>query len=376
MSKPDAPPHEPGYRIADGTGDFTTAARPAGLRPYFPELDGVRAVAVIMVMAFHFSQEWRWYPPMIFGQTGVDLFFVLSGFLITTILLQSPHGSWDEVRKFYTRRTLRIFPLYYGYLIVGSLIGVSIPAWYWVYLQNMPLAVGAPLAGPVHFWSLAVEEQFYLLWPFLVLFAPRRHLLAIMGSIVVATFVLRLGLAGTHVDVFYFTFTRFDGLAAGGILAILHHRRQLAAWRMAFLGLLAASLVLLLVQWRLSHGQGVIWVQGTKTTAATLLYAASIGVVLTTGGSPVHRLLAAAPLRAIGRVSYGMYVFHPLVFAVVPAELSGVPLAGQAGLAFVAVFLVATASWYGFERGFIVLKTRLAPEKRFADIQRRGAGSS
>lgn len=95
-------------------------------RPYFPQLDGVRAIAALMVMGFHFCQFKNIAGVAVFGQTGVDLFFVLSGFLITTILLVAEPRDWHEIRTFYLRRTLRIFPLYYAYLIAASLLGSAI----------------------------------------------------------------------------------------------------------------------------------------------------------------------------------------------------------------------------------------------------------
>jgi len=189
----------------------------------------------MMVMAFHFSQAFhpaRW---LILGQTGVDLFFVLSGFLISTILLKAQHSRWHEVRNFYVRRVLRIFPLYFGYLIGASFLGAGVSWWFWVYLQNFPMAFNATdLVGPNHFWSLAVEEQFYLVWPFLILFWPRRWLTQAMWGTIVLSTLLRVVVVHTDVSPFYLTFTRLDGLAAGGLLALYLDRGQLARARRYF----------------------------------------------------------------------------------------------------------------------------------------------
>ena len=162
-----------------------SASTEVSSRKHIPALDGVRAVAVLLVICFHFWQVFTYGPYSLvgkiamWGQTGVDLFFVLSGFLITGILLDTK-GSPSFLRNFYARRILRIFPLYYATLLTIYLIGplfrwsAWVPEnqslWFWTYLQNLPMTF-APghVAGPEHFWSLAVEEQFYMVWPFLVL---------------------------------------------------------------------------------------------------------------------------------------------------------------------------------------------------------------
>ena len=199
----------------------TTAAR-----TYYPELDGVRAIAAMMVIFFHMGQ--MGIPlrgPISFGQSGVDLFFVLSGFLITSILLKARPEDWGEVRKFYVRRSLRIFPLYYGYLIVATIFGAGVTGFYWVYLQNYRIAMGAPMGEVGHFWSLAVEEQFYLVWPFVVLFLPRRHLVKALWLMLGGCILCRTVLVTTsHVDVFYLTLTRLDGLCGGALLAVYQYR--------------------------------------------------------------------------------------------------------------------------------------------------------
>ena len=153
-----------------------------------PCLDGIRAVAAMMVMVFHFvghhGEPRAIVQASVIGQTGVDLFFVLSGFLITRILLAS-RQSEHYFRSFYARRTLRIFPLYFGFLaiyffLLPLLFGEPIPPaptqlWSWFYLENVPQTfVSLRTSGPGHFWSLAVEEHFYLIWPLLVFSLSRR----------------------------------------------------------------------------------------------------------------------------------------------------------------------------------------------------------
>jgi len=334
-------------------------------RPYFPELDGIRAIAAFMIMLFHFTPIWYFPRIMVFGQTGVDLFFVLSGFLITTILLQSRHGDWQEVRKFYIRRTLRIFPLYYGMLILLVIVGWKVSWWYWVYLQNIPDALHWHFVGPGHFWSLAVEEQFYLAWPFLVLFWPRRRLVSAMVFAIVLSIMVRVLLLWTHIDPFTLTLTRLDGLAGGGLLALLYQRGSLAKAQRWLAGMVVIAIVMLGTQSLASHGTGLTWVGITKFSSAALLYVGSIGLVITTKDSLVHGFLRSAPMRALGRVSYGMYVFHPAVYYYVTPYVHNFRPVLQAVVDLSVVYGLAWLSWYGYEKRFTDMKQRFAPERPF-----------
>ncbi|HZT79778.1 MAG TPA: acyltransferase, partial [Gemmataceae bacterium] len=217
---------------------------------HLPGLDGLRGVAILLVLAFHLlpsqpvtSHVTAWiYRAAWSGWCGVDLFFVLSGFLITGILLDAK-GLPHYFRNFYARRTLRIFPLYYGVLVV---IFVIVPLflrppspafehlqanqiWLWCYASNV-CTVWANgwvfLAGNWHlnhFWSLAVEEQFYLVWPLVVLLLSRRRLLAACALCVVAAPLLRWAfLANGYGFVVAYTFTpcRVDALAVGAAVAV------------------------------------------------------------------------------------------------------------------------------------------------------------
>jgi peptidoglycan/LPS O-acetylase OafA/YrhL len=293
---------------------MTTNSRP-GSRPYFPALDGLRAIAALLVMVFHFSQDTGKNGIWIMGRTGVDLFFVLSGFLITTILLIAPAKDWREVRTFYIRRTLRIFPLYYGVLIVTALCGSVASLWFWVYLQNIPIFFDMPVTGPGHFWSLGVEEQFYLVWPFLVFFLPRKWLVKTLWAIIgIATF-FRILYLPYHLHWFILPiFCRFDGLAAGALLAVFYGRGLLQQHRRRLLVLGTIATIAICMQWWMFHGQRQIWGEVAKFSLATGVYAAVVGYVITSGSRPIVRALAWKPLRFIGKVSYGLYVFHPLCF--------------------------------------------------------------
>jgi peptidoglycan/LPS O-acetylase OafA/YrhL len=347
--------------------------KPAGTRPYFTELDGIRALAALMIMLFHYVQELNTGGPVTLLQTGVDLFFVLSGFLITTILLQARPGDWHEVRNFYIRRSLRIFPLYYAVLIAVVLFGGAVSPPFWVYLQNLWIALAEPLkltypAGPNHFWSLAVEEQFYLVWPFLILFLPRRWLAGVMWAGVVVPLVLRALLVHTSVDLFYFTFTRLDGLAAGALLAFYYHRGTLGRVRGLLWALGAICLLSLLSERLISHGSGAGWVQIVKYTSAAGFYTAVIGLLITQADSAVHRCLRSRPMREVGRVSYGLYVYHPFVFLFAAHHLAAWNLLARTVFCFGGSFALAIASFHAFESPITNLKKRFAKEKPFQPV--------
>ena len=333
---------------------------------YHPALDGVRALAALLVMVFHANQQGiKMRGPISFGQTGVDLFFVLSGFLITSILYRGRQHSWTEVKVFYARRSLRIFPLYYAYLVISSLVATA-PAWpFWVYLQNIWFSMHWPAEGPNHFWSLGVEEQFYLFWPFLVLFAPRRHLLPLLWIMICGAALARYLLAREHHDVFYLTLTRLDGLAAGSVLAVQYargalfqHRRLITVSALLF----SASCVGIGLLFRT---QQAAWFAAMKFTLVTGMYASLLALLLTHRQGRASRVLGSSPMRFVGRISYGLYVFHPAVFGFSFALLAGYADWLRLGAGFTAVFVVSLVSWFSYERFFIRLKDRLAGESPF-----------
>src|SRR5689334_6993090 len=162
---------------------------------YMPQLDALRALAVLAVMVHHFLPVDRFIPPdyITLGFLAVRLFFVLSGFLITGILLSYRSDTRDNaLRRFYLRRVLRIFPIYYLTLFIALALQVRAiqlgAFWHLTYLSNYVAPFHPEWMGPAsHFWTLAVEEQFYFVWPFIVLFVPRKYLAGtIIGTIALA----------------------------------------------------------------------------------------------------------------------------------------------------------------------------------------------
>src|ERR1700680_4638693 len=238
-------------------------------------LDGIRGLAILSVIAFHTLivtgaagagfALWRMVQYSCWA--GVDLFFVLSGFLITGILLDSRECN-GYFRNFYARRTLRIMPLYYAVLVVAILvvprvIGFSrLPAmysrlldnqmWLWTYLQNYMQSRGThQLPGLGHFWSLAVEEQFYWFWPLVIYFVSRRNLFRLCVAVCGIEPILRWSLLFFGYSTWairQYTFTRVDTLLYGAIAALAFRNRILATSRRLLIPVLAgASAALLLI---------------------------------------------------------------------------------------------------------------------------------
>jgi peptidoglycan/LPS O-acetylase OafA/YrhL len=360
-----------------------------------PALDGVRGVAILLVLVAHFrlvsmstAADHLYNTTALAGYSGVDLFFVLSGFLITGILLDAKQGTAaGYFRNFYARRALRILPLYYGIVAALTLVWPHVhprtqvmaamqhdQLWYWLHATNILAAIshGAPLPYATgHFWSLAVEEQFYLVWPFVVWFSDDRRLLRICVACVVLAFALRLALV-SRVDVwaiYGLPVTRMDTLTIGAALAVLARAPDgLTRYR----GLAVRLGIPAAVVWATLYVVSSSWQAADPAfrtvgyTAAAVMYGCVIIAVLT---MPAIGVAIGHPmLRFFGKYSYGMYVFHmPLMLFIGPiyaAAWAVPPLLGSrlpSQLVFLvlgvaATSLVAMVSWYGYEQHFLALK--------------------
>ena len=366
-------------------------------RAFYPALDGLRALAFVLVFLSHYLRlPWGW--------AGVDVFFVLSGFLITGILYDTRHDP-HRVRNFYVRRTLRIFPLYYGLMLVLLL---SMPLFHWeitwkwlvwpAYLGNWmnlchlyPDSATAHLAyfqlfanSPAHksilflghFWTLCVEEQFYLLWPAVVFgVRQKRTLLWICALSVPVELALRV--TGHHLLPAWMlrqevlenlTLFRFDALLLGGLLALLlrgSYREQLLEWSRWLLlpALVPALLWAAAISPLPRDWSRYPYPEQTFTVGLTLIDL--LGALLILNAiQPQHwlaSLLGVRPLRWLGRLSYGAYVFHDIphiFYHRVGEALFGANLIGIAIIAFVATLLLAWASFRFYEAPFLNLKER------------------
>jgi len=297
---------------------------------YLVQLDGLRFLAVTLVMLDHWLGEHVRLP---LGYFGVNLFFVLSGFLITRILITSKatddrlgRGHGHSLRQFYIRRSLRIFPVYYLTLLV--LAAVGFPAvrehlgWFLTYTQNLWIALHQTWFGAVdHLWSLAVEEQFYLFFPFLVLFTPARYLPHLLGGLVALAVLVRLYLfltGAAWMVQFVLMPTCLDAFGLGGVLAwlLVRHRDRFAAIA-GNAGLLALSLGLygldLYFLKTLEPARNLFTDVVDRFLTSVFCFFLIGGAVVGYGGA-LRWLLENRVSSYLGRISYGLYLFHNLVF--------------------------------------------------------------
>ncbi|MDF1505213.1 acyltransferase [Roseisolibacter sp. H3M3-2] len=342
-----------------------------------PALDGLRGVAVLLVLASHVASGWRvdgvghWLlAPFASGWLGVDLFFALSGYLITAQLVAT-RGAADYFRAFYLRRLRRIWPL--QLLLLATLAAVAwgiapdtawgaqarpqLP-WLVAHLANVPIALeqsfAALPAGTSHLWSLAVEEQFYAVWPLVVaVVAPRRLLgVALCGALASVAARLAMGLAGHATEAFVLPVTRADGLMLGAAVAAAgrHVTIPVRGVGLAALGVYLAVAMLEGATWQLHPG-----VQGIGLLACSAAAAGLVAWARTGPSSP----LDAAWLRWCGQRSYGLYVWHfPVMQAMdtlaEPAPgAAGLPAVAQRLAAVLVTFPLAEASWRCWERRWL-----------------------
>ncbi|WP_143306695.1 acyltransferase family protein [Chitinophaga vietnamensis] len=369
--------------------------------PYIRSLDGVRAIAISGVMLFHWDI-------LRFGWVGVPLFFVLSGYLISGILLrekQRPDSLAAKLKKFWIRRALRIFPLYYGYLLLFVVIFLvwGYPAdykqelpWLLTYTYNYTAFHGVPFS-PVysHFWSLCVEEQFYLFFPPAVLLLRVSQLRKLTIAMLVAGPLYRLlfslylrhmGQSDTVVydAVFWSTPSNLDAFFTGAAIHLFELPARVKRPHWLFAGVLAATLL----------AGGINYLSIKDSFSASVPYISQLGFIMRHSGhwqevwyncfffplagallllmvSPyrnplrnaLQHLFESRPLVAVGKVSYGMYLYHWIIM-----ELMWQPfLNRQQGpfkyLYFIVFFLVVYAvsyiSYRWFEQWFIQLKDKL-----------------
>lgn len=326
-----------------------------------------------MVMAFHFighHGESRWLvQAAVIGQTGVDLFFVLSGFLITRILLVSK-GAPHFFKSFYGRRTLRIFPLYYAFLVafffvLPRVFETPVPSfgsqmWAWLYLQNIPATFPTiDDSGPNHFWSLAVEEHFYLVWPLMVFVLSRKNFTKLVYVTLFTPLLLRVLFLRCGIGVFYFTLTRMDALGYGAMLAILLTDGLVNPSRYIYLfrSLFVLFALVLLSSFTLLSGSQMDWLQVTKLSLIPAFYFALIGLcVVDPLARPLTSLFSQAWLRWLGAISYGLYVFHPTCFYMVHKFVAPTSFSVDLLLSFTSTILLAFLSFSLFESPILRLK--------------------
>jgi peptidoglycan/LPS O-acetylase OafA/YrhL len=312
------------------------------------QLDGVRAIAILAVFihhALHVKLLWA----------GVDLFFVLSGFLITNVLLEAKyHSLGGYFAHFYSRRARRILPAYLVTLVVVSFfVGWSWLHYWYFYLLLTNFLMTLHIPHPPYFetfWSLAVEEQFYLVWPFAVYFFPERRLRYLAIALILAAPLLRGTLHfSQHWPIYMLTPFRMDLLAAGALLCLVW--RETPEWIKTHGLPIGFSLMLLGLVTLALLGHFGLSTYGNTRTGNVLVYEGalflSLGFMLYALSGKYVAWLRFGPLRFIGLISYTMYLIHGGILALLSTRLHGVLLL-LAGL--LATVIYASISWYVLER--------------------------
>lgn len=299
-----------------------SGARTPGLaqgRAYLPEIDGLRAVAVLAVLVHHWlSPAW----PV--GHWGVRLFFVISGYLITQAIVDlkgSGHGLWPAARSFFVRRTLRLFPAYYLAVLVGALFYADVRnhwPWYAAYLTNLLMAIEQRWVALTPTWSLAVEEQFYLAWFFIVMCTGTRLRLLLLVAMVAAAPLVRLDATAQGNEFLRLTlWAQFDALAAGALLFEAERRgwRLPARWNPAWVFVAAGALAIVLAQ--LSPA--------VADAGGLLMFALAVWLARDGFGGAPGRLLGHPVAVHLGKISYGLYLYHMLAPALLEWLGAAVP---------------------------------------------------
>lgn len=351
---------------------------------HLPILDGLRGIAVLLVLWAHINPATPGYPEWLVkarflhdpGIQGVDLFFVLSGFLITRILLVERRQA-IPVRWFLLRRVLRIFPVYYLLLaIVWATRGGPDIKWCAVYLSNFYFAFGGGITSLTHTWSLCVEEHFYLLWPPIVALAgptvAKRFLLWWIVPTAIVSTVLALWLlepATAELAQRYTSPVRFLSLGVGCLLAfgerhIMNSPRRYRWLGIALLLLGAASSNATLVVGPMMYSRAPLLppslFQASYLVSAVMLSAGTMLCCLCAGRYSPLQILRSAPLRAVGRISYGLYLYHMPIY-----RWLGEPATpGSQALAVTASFAAATASYFAIERPILRFGARFRGSRK------------
>ena len=343
--------------------------RPTWLPSYIPELQGLRGLAVLSVVIYHchprLEGTWVHYASL-WGWAGVNLFFVLSGFLITSILLEA-RDKPRYFQNFYARRALRIWPVYVLLLVVvylnapwfiGPTIAQAIKTAPWLayifLVQNLFHLALPPAIGPT--WSLAIEEQYYFLWAPIVRFMHRPWMLtAVLAAALIVSPAFRL--ANLHWVTLTHTLIHLDGIALGSLLALGLYILTLSRRTWLWIGLGAAVLGFAATA-TIAGGTAFL------DSALALAFGGTVLAAIASTGArnPINALLRRGPLAFYGRISYGLYMIHIAIFIYFgwfDARMDRYGIPGN--LAVVAFRLAAstasaTALWFGFESQILRLK--------------------
>jgi peptidoglycan/LPS O-acetylase OafA/YrhL len=345
-----------------------TQTNPAD-RLYLPKLDGLRAISIALVFVEHFLSR-----DIQVGVLGVTIFFVISGYLITTILFS--YAETFSIQKaaliFYWRRTLRLFPIYYLCIAVTAALNIAGMRKLWIYnvlyLMNVKVAMARGWNGSGHFWSLAVEEQFYILWFLVVVLMPKRYLLRVIVSFIFVAMAWRITVYSIGGSVFWDLLLPgvMDSLATGALIAFAVNRSTPSRLWTLFLKwrtwLLVMSVILIVVAAISGENSffSAIFMRSLGGIFAACLV--SIGIE----SKPDWRFdwLQNKALRHIGKISYGLYVYHAFVPDLFKLQwlqwlnVSSAPVLIRFVIFSIVSWIIAEISWRLIEKPILKLKDK------------------
>ena len=333
---------------------------------YIPALDSLRGIAILSVISYHYFPDNKLFS---LNWSGVDLFFVLSGYLITGRLLSSLKEK-NYFRKFYRNRLLRIFPLYYLVLMTFYLaillfaknenhVLLSYYTLHWksffFFTDNWSfIRFGLPHdAYLVHFWSLAIEEQYYLIWPVLILLIyPAKTRIKVLGISILLVILFRIVIyirnpVESAISVYYYnTFCRVDSLLIGSVLKELHFRKvNISEIRVKQIATILTVILITGIVYAGSAGFQTIFMRTVGLTVIALLFACIIHATISSNGHLFFNILNHPGMQYFGKISFGLYIFHWPVLLILGTKIMNLGLTFIPDRVFLIKIVAVTVSF-------------------------------
>lgn len=355
----------------------------------YKQLDGLRALAVLAVMAAHWLPEWPFQKKIALGFWGVNLFFVLSGFLITEILMKKLAANESRksiLKSFYINRTLRIFPIYYLVIVVATIFNLDDSRALLSYTFSYTLNVYNAQTGDegyylAHLWSLCVEEQFYLVWPFLLLLIKPLHHKKLIIAMLATAVIYRFAYCFFQNPHFHFYDYRMlpsclDALGLGALLAYMKlYQKQalLNTLRLTYIPIAAFAIFLLANFTPLN--QNILFSESFMRLCVSICCFFVIGKAVFEYKNWFGKFLSLKPVQYLGKISYGLYLYHLIISRFIVQWINGELVTNFPGflphkliynlflvdipIEFILTVTLATLSYRFFETPFLVLKERI-----------------